>query len=216
MTLLEKVISKTIPEPNSGCWLWWPKAQAPQGYGHIKISNRVHLAHKLVYELSRGPVPEGLELTHKCKTAACCNPDHLELVSHKQALKRGRVGRNWAVKTHCPAGHPYDEENTILFYRNGCGPWRRCRACRRARKGVRSPDIVVSKRNRIYDLHAAGMTFREIARLVGLTECHCAHHYTKALAERGLLGPVATRGRTAGRARADKITGALAAGTGLL
>ncbi len=37
-----------------------------------------------------------------------------------------------AQKTHCPQGHPYDEENT-LWYRNS----RRCKACDRARANQR-------------------------------------------------------------------------------
>jgi hypothetical protein len=39
----------------------------------------------------------------------------------------GAGGRQLA-KTHCPNGHPYDEENTIVYPSDGR---RRCRTCRR-------------------------------------------------------------------------------------
>lgn len=46
--------------------------------------------------------------------------------NNQDLLRHGRHGM--ASKTHCPAGHPYDEENTYINARGG----RICRACRRA------------------------------------------------------------------------------------
>lgn len=45
----------------------------------------------------------------------------------------GAVSGN-AEKTHCPKGHPYDEENTYWFRHNVTGnPARKCLACKRER-----------------------------------------------------------------------------------
>jgi hypothetical protein len=51
----------------------------------------------------------------------------LEPVTHMENLRRGAT----AQRTHCPHGHPYDEENT--YHRPGSGH-RVCRACSREAK----------------------------------------------------------------------------------
>lgn len=117
------------PEPNSGCWLW-DGAVDPNGYGRFSVESKARLAHKFYYEFLNGPVPEGLELDHKCRNPSCVNPDHLEAVSHKTNCLRG-VGvialRAWNKnKTHCRNGHPFDEANTYAY-----GNERRCRVCTR-------------------------------------------------------------------------------------
>lgn len=83
-------------------------------------------AHRVAYEEIMGPVPEGLELDHLCRTRSCVNPSHLEPVTHRENMNRGDVATR--RKTHCPKGHPYDEENTGIY--NG---YRNCRACARLR-----------------------------------------------------------------------------------
>lgn len=72
-----------IPEPNSGCWLWLGDLDR-KGYGELNLGTGIsgkrkrRGAHIVGYELERGPVPEGLELDHLCRTPICVNPDHLE------------------------------------------------------------------------------------------------------------------------------------------
>lgn len=137
--LPDRFWSKCIPEPNSGCWLWF--AHIVDGYGHFQIGSRKDgtrrkiLAHRLTYQTAIGSVPDGLELDHAvCRTRSCCNPWHLEAVTHLVNVRRGMGGSYWRNKTHCPAGHPYDEANT--YY---CRRGRRCRACSRIRmREVRS------------------------------------------------------------------------------
>jgi HNH endonuclease len=75
--LLKKIFSRISREPN-GCWLWL-RSKSPKGYG--RISRRGYrspqLVHRVVYELCRGAIPEGMYVCHKCDTPSCCNPDHL-------------------------------------------------------------------------------------------------------------------------------------------
>jgi len=75
-----------------------------------------------------------------CRNRACCNPAHLEPVTRAENVRRGMGGANWAAKTHCPQGHPYDDENTYVNPRGS----RNCRTCAtesakryRARRGPR-------------------------------------------------------------------------------
>lgn len=110
------------------CWLWPTRAQ--RGYGTVSVAGRIRPAHVAFYELSVGPVAEGLELDHLCRNHACVNPKHLEAVTHQVNVLRGTSpAAKHAQATHCPAGHPYSPENTSYFD----GGRRRCRECLRAR-----------------------------------------------------------------------------------
>lgn len=48
-------------------------------------------------------------------------------------IKTGRPWHGHLAKTQCPAGHPYDEDNTLRDKNN----WRRCAACHRERERKR-------------------------------------------------------------------------------
>ena len=97
------------------------------GYGCIWVGQKSMLAHRVAWEQEVGPIPEGMEIDHQCRNRACCNVDHLRIVTHKINTTENSfsVGAINKVKTHCPAGHPYDEENTRI---NRAGS-RVCRIC---------------------------------------------------------------------------------------
>ena len=116
----------------TGCWLW-TGARGKKGYGRFRpdasrkgVDRRV-MAHRFAYEIFIGEVPEGLQLDHLCRNHACVNPNHLEVVTSQENIKRGESGRNNRLKTHCPRGHPYNGANT---YKNRRGS-RCCRVCAR-------------------------------------------------------------------------------------
>lgn len=118
------------PEPLSGCWLW-SGAISNEGYGRFRFGvrgSKQGMAHRFAYELLVGPIPQGLQLDHLCRTPACVNPAHLEPVTGRENLLRGDTfqARN-AAKTSCVHGHPFDERNTEWRPTGG----RACRECRR-------------------------------------------------------------------------------------
>lgn len=114
------------------CWIW-TGATRPNGYGHLMKERKDVLAHRTVYEMLVGPIPEGLTLDHLCRDRACVNPDHLEPVTNKVNILRGfgPAAIN-ARKTHCPQGHEYAAGNVTTWKGH-----RECRACAREEQRVR-------------------------------------------------------------------------------
>lgn len=67
-------------EKTDTCWIF-RRSLNHAGYGqiHSSIRKRPLLAHRVAYELTHGPIPDGLFVCHKCDNPPCCNPDHLFL-----------------------------------------------------------------------------------------------------------------------------------------
>ena len=87
-SLLSKIESRFIPEPNSGCWIWIGNVKK-NGYGSLTVKNQNFYAHRLAYEIFVGPIPKDKVLDHKCRVKCCCNPQHLEAVTQAENCKRG-------------------------------------------------------------------------------------------------------------------------------
>jgi hypothetical protein len=60
-----------------GCWIW-TGAVHKTGYGQIKWNGKSTVAHRVVYTLIKGEIPEGKILDHLCSVKLCVNPDHLD------------------------------------------------------------------------------------------------------------------------------------------
>ena len=129
----EEVLDRRVwplVEKTSTCWIW-RGSRHPGGYGQLgrlTATGRTELAHRLVYTLLVGPIPDGLTLDHICRNRLCVNPDHLEVVTPGVNVLRG-IGLSAvnARKVRCKRGHPFDSANTRV---NGRGE-RQCRACHR-------------------------------------------------------------------------------------
>ena len=138
--MIERLLKKIdFGETDECCWQWIGTVRQ-DGYGAYKEyrydknrnrSHKTHYAHRLIYEIWAGPIPEGLCLDHLCRNRSCVNPMHLEPVTLEENIRRGEGVKHQARKTHCPKGHPYDEENTTR--RNGR---RHCKACHRERQRI--------------------------------------------------------------------------------
>lgn len=135
-------VSRPAPErfwekvnKTDGCWMW-VGAISDTGYGSFNAGGGLYTgSHRFAYQQVKGAIPAGLYLDHICRVRSCVNPDHLEPVTNEENIRRGNGGINNASKTHCPKGHEYTPENTVLRkYPNG-RTGRICRSC--LTKGLR-------------------------------------------------------------------------------
>jgi hypothetical protein len=105
------------------CWLW-TGAKRSTDYGSITSDGppyRILSAHRAAYEIYKGPIPDGMVVMHKCDTPLCCNPDHLELGTHKEntqdMIQKGRrVFPKYACGMSC--GNTVLNEEKVRFIRS--------------------------------------------------------------------------------------------------
>ena len=115
----ERLREKIVILPN-GCHQW-AGCKGPAGYGVFWMHSRRWLAHRASYELFVGAIPEGLELDHLCRNRMCVNPAHLEPVTHRENIIRGK-------SNVCKFGHPLAGGNLVPWVKH-----RLCLACKRRR-----------------------------------------------------------------------------------
>lgn len=103
----------SMPEPNSGCWLWLGAA-SKGGYGTVKHGHHTRAAHRVSWEVANGTqVPDGMVVMHKCDNPSCINPDHLRLGTQFDNLAdmrrkgRSRIG-NGGIQPRMP-GSPREK-----------------------------------------------------------------------------------------------------------
>ncbi len=110
----------------SSCWLW-VGSMYRNGYG--KYGRKGIMAHRIFYTLFREHVPEDMALDHLCKVRRCVNPDHLEIVTLAENIRRG--DSLWGLnsrKTHCKRGHEFTLKNTGVQRSDGGRVCRKCKA----------------------------------------------------------------------------------------
>lgn len=84
-----KVDKRSVDE----CWRW-RGTKTPDGYGQIRVgstidgSSRMARVSRVAWELTRGPIPSGLLVLHRCGNQSCANPDHLILETSADKARR--------------------------------------------------------------------------------------------------------------------------------
>lgn len=75
------------------CW-YWAAGMHQKGYGQVWYRGKFNKAHRVMYELENGPIPEGMQVLHSCDNPGCVNPDHLwvgtNLDNRRDSLRKKR------------------------------------------------------------------------------------------------------------------------------
>jgi hypothetical protein len=125
MTLTEMLESNSIPEPNSGCWLWLRGCS--NDYPVAWWEGRQQYAHRLALKAKGVDLADRDEACHRCDNTFCVNEDHLFPGDHSinalDASAKGRLVR----RRSCD--HPL----TVYAY----GKRRRCLICQREKDRLR-------------------------------------------------------------------------------
>lgn len=98
-SILDKVMARIFIEDRgfildgqpSPCHIWQGPTSGEGkggGYGRMSLNGQTVAVHLVVYTHYFGYIPSTKQIDHLCNVRLCCNPVHLELVTHKRNQKR--------------------------------------------------------------------------------------------------------------------------------
>ena len=75
-------------EKTDSCWVWRAGVDR-NGYGKFQVEGRNMFAHRVSFILSGRNISNGLVIDHICRNQRCVNPDHMEVVTRQENVRRG-------------------------------------------------------------------------------------------------------------------------------
>lgn len=123
-TIAQRIAHYSMPNETTGC-IEWTGTRNDAGYGLLMLEKKFFRAHRLAWELARGPIPDGLFLCHRCDNPPCINPDHLFPGTHTDNMvdkaKKGRVKNAKLTPEAVKQIRASSEPTAVLAARFGVG-----------------------------------------------------------------------------------------------
>lgn len=93
---------KNVKIDHEGCWLF--QKDGKRRYGRIMFSGSFQAAHRVSFQIFKGPIPSNLHVLHTCDKPRCVNPEHLYSGTHQDNMRdrtaRKRLPSRAGVKNH--------------------------------------------------------------------------------------------------------------------
>lgn len=89
--ILAKVMKNVKIDEDTGCWVWQGGTSGNGrggGYPRMSLDGQTVAVHRVMYTNVHGYVPSKKQIDHKCRNRCCVNPDHLEMVTHRENQRR--------------------------------------------------------------------------------------------------------------------------------
>jgi hypothetical protein len=122
-------LNRSIITPSSGCWLW-KGCKGKNIYGSAYKERRNIQAHRLSWELYRGPIPDGLQVLHRCDVRSCVNPEHLFIGTQSDNMADMYRKQRGARSVFCIRGHEWTTLSAGIKIMPNGKPGRTCLICR--------------------------------------------------------------------------------------
>jgi hypothetical protein len=91
------------------CWNW-TGAKNNKGYGAVTNGKGgTMLAHRKSFEVTKGEIPSGLQIDHRCRNTSCVNPNHLDAVTAKENVRRRHHGIDPKPAVAAPFGDIFEK-----------------------------------------------------------------------------------------------------------
>lgn len=103
--ILSYIFSKTILI--DGCFIWKGADNGKSGYGKISYKGKPQGVHRVVYEIIKGDIFNGMDICHTCDNRKCVNPSHLFMGTRKDNMQDCiSKKRNYSFDNQSGQSHP--------------------------------------------------------------------------------------------------------------
>jgi hypothetical protein len=80
-------------DKSGDCWLWTARVDR-EGYGQFTADRHPDGAHRVAWTLAYGPIPDGMDVLHRCDNRPCVRSTHLflgdQVANNADMVSKGR------------------------------------------------------------------------------------------------------------------------------
>lgn len=93
MDIIERFWGKVAIGAPDVCWVW-RGCRIKSDYGQFRVGKLVQYAHRVAWELTYGPIPDGIFIDHRCNNRLCMNLDHMRFASKAENCRNRKIDRD--------------------------------------------------------------------------------------------------------------------------